>query len=101
MNQTDSRCFWIDQVNRAAVGDINAQHHPTLIGNKSVAGGEFTGSRAMTTAIDNCDLVPMNLLGRKYGPIDDAYSIPNFPVRCIKPLQHFDFIMQHIDAWNS
>ena len=25
MNQTDSRRFWIDNVNRAAVGDVNAR----------------------------------------------------------------------------
>jgi hypothetical protein len=40
-------------------------------------------------------------LGGEYGPIADTDCIPNFPVRRIEPLQHFDFIMRHVDAWNS
>ena len=41
MNQTDSRRFWIDNVNRAAVSDVNAQHDSLLIGDDAIAAGEI------------------------------------------------------------
>ena len=65
MNQPDSRGFLIDNVNRAAVGNVNAQDDAALIGNKSVAAGEFTAHRAVATTIDNLNFVPVNLLGGK------------------------------------
>ena len=102
MNQTDSRRFWIDKVNRAAVGDVNAEHDSLLIGDDAIAAGEkFVIAADTACSIDNCDFISMNLLGGEYGPIADADCIPNFPVRRIEPLQHFDFIMRHVDAWNS
>jgi hypothetical protein len=102
MNQTDSRRFWIDNVNRAAVGDVNAEHDTALIGDDAIAAREkFVIAADTACSIDNCDFVSMNLLGGEYGPIADADCIPNFPVRCIEPLQRFDFIMRHVDAWNS
>ena len=65
MNQPDSRGFLIDNVNRAAVGNVNAQDDAALIGNKSVAAGEFTAHRAVATTTDNLNFVPVNLLGGK------------------------------------
>ena len=102
INQTDSRRFGIDKMNRAAVGDVNAKHNSLLIGDDAIAAGEkFVIAADTACSIDNCDFISMNLLGGEYGPIADADGIPNFPVRRIEPLQHFDFIMRHVDAWNS
>jgi hypothetical protein len=100
MNEPDSRRFWIDKISRAAVGYVNAQHDSLLISDDAIAAGEFMAHRAVAITIDHCDLVSMNLLDGEYGPIADADCIPNFPVRRIEPLQHFDFIMRHVDAWN-
>src|SRR5438477_12473413 len=41
MHQTDSGRFWIDNVNSAAIGDVNTQHDPVLIGDDAVAAGEL------------------------------------------------------------
>ena len=41
MHETDSRRFWIDNVNGATVGDVNAQRGPALIGDDAVAAGKF------------------------------------------------------------
>jgi hypothetical protein len=101
MNQTDSRRLWIDKVSRAAVGYVNAEHDPLLISDDAIAAGEFTAHKAVAITIDHCDFISMNLLGGEYRPIASADCMPNFPVRRIEPLQHFDFIMRHVDAWNS
>ncbi len=47
MNETNSRRFCIDNVNRAAVGNVNAEHDTALIGNDSIAGGEFAAPEAV------------------------------------------------------
>ena len=86
MDQTDGRRFWIDNVNRAAVGNVNAQHDAALIGNKSVAAGEFTAHRAVAITIDNRNLVSVNLLGGEQRPITHADCVANFAMRGIEPL---------------
>jgi hypothetical protein len=101
MNQTERRRFWIDNVNRATIGDINAQHDSTLIGDDAVAGGEFTARRAVAIAIDDCDFVVVNLLGSQQGPIAHADCVANFAMRGFQPLQHFGLIVRNVDAGNS
>src|SRR5205823_960899 len=41
MNQANRRCFWIDNVNRAAIGNMNTKCDLFLIGDDPVATGEF------------------------------------------------------------
>lgn len=41
MNKADSRCFWIDNVNCAAIGDVNAERDSPLIGDQAVASREM------------------------------------------------------------
>ena len=41
MHKTDGRRFWIDNVNRATVCDVNAQRDTALIGDNAVAAREF------------------------------------------------------------
>jgi hypothetical protein len=43
----------------------------------------------------------MYLLSGEQRPIADADRSPNFAMRGIKPLQHFDFNVRNVDAWNS
>jgi len=86
MNQTDGRSFWIDNVNRAAIGDVNAQHDSTLIGDDAIAAAEFAAHRAAATIIDNSDLVSVNLLSGKQRPIADADCVANFAMRGVEPI---------------
>src|SRR5437588_8862602 len=41
MHQTDRRCFRIDDVKSAAVGDVNAERDAALIGDDAIAAGEL------------------------------------------------------------
>ena len=86
MRKTDRRRFWIDNVNCAAVGDVNPQRDATLIGDDAVAAGEFAAHRAAATTIDNCDFVAVNLFGGKERPIADADCVADFAMRGIEPL---------------
>src|SRR5438132_10142246 len=102
MDQTDLWRFRINNVNRAAVGDVNAEHDTTLITDDAIAAWKmFVLAAATACKIDNCDFISMNLLGREQRPVADADCIANSAMRRIQPLQHFDFIMRYIDAWNS
>ena len=70
MNEPDRRRLWIDNVNSAAVGDINAERDPALICNETIASGEMFVR--LDRGIDDCNLVSVNLLGGKQWPIADA-----------------------------
>ena len=43
MYKTDRRCFWIHDVNRATVGDVNSERGMALICDNAVAAGKFLG----------------------------------------------------------
>src|SRR5207245_896819 len=86
MYETDRRRFWIDNVNSATVGNVNAQGNAALIGDNAVAAGEFAAHRAAATGIDNRDFVPVNLFGGEKRPIADADCIANFAMGGVEPL---------------
>jgi hypothetical protein len=101
MNQTDRWRLWIDNVNRAAVGNVNAQCDTPLICDEAVAAAKFTAHRTVATAIDHCDLISVSLFGGEQRPIADADRVADFAMRGLEPLQHLGFIMRNIDAQNS
>ena len=84
MHQSDSRRFWIDNVNSAAVSDMNAERDTRLICNEAVAAGEML--ILVNRSIDNCDLVAMNLFGGKQRPIADSNRVSDFPMHCVESL---------------
>ena len=85
MHQTDGRCFRIDDVKSAAVGDINAERDAALIRDDAIAAGEFAAHRAAATAIDNRDFVSVNLLRGEQWPVAYANCVANFAMRGFKP----------------
>jgi hypothetical protein len=99
MHQTDGWRFWIDNVNRATVGDVNAHRDPGLICNESIAPGEMFVR--IDRCIDNCNLVSVNLLGGEQPPTADANCVANFAMSCLKSPECLGFAMRNIDAWDS
>src|SRR5262249_14776288 len=77
MDQTNRRRFRIDDIDGAAVGDVNPEHNAALIGDDPVATGQLAARRAAATATDHCDFVVVNLFGGKYRPIADADCASN------------------------
>ena len=84
MDETDGWRIWIDNVNSAAVSDMNAERDTRLICNEAVAAGEML--ILVNRSIDNCDLVAMNLFGGKQRPIADSNRVSNFPMHCVESL---------------
>jgi len=84
MEETDSWRVWIDNVNSAAVGDMNAERDTRLICNEAVAAGEVF--ILVNCSIDNCDLVAVNLFGGEQRPIANANCVSNFPMHCVESL---------------
>ena len=101
MHEADSRSLGIDDVNGAAVGNVNAQGDAALIRYDAVTAGKFAAYRAAAPSIENCDLVSVDLFGGEERPIANTDCLPNFAMRGIEPLQRFGFSMQNIDAGNS
>jgi hypothetical protein len=91
MYETDGRRFWIDNVNSAAVSDVNAQRDTALIGDDAIAAWKFFIFAADTaaTTVHNRDFVSVNLFGREQRPIAHADCVANFAMRGIEPLQYF------------
>src|SRR6266567_9349210 len=99
MNQRSSALLSVDQINGAAVGDVNAQCDTALIGDNAVAAGEFPIS--FHDCVDACDFITVNLLGGEQRPIADSNCVANFEMGRFQSLQCFRFIMRNMDARNS
>src|SRR5437870_6582361 len=84
MHQTDGRRFWIDNINRATVRNVNTQRDTAFIRHNAVAAGEtsiFAADTAAATAAAtacNCDFVSVNLFGGEQRPVADADCIADF-----------------------
>ena|SRR6266480_1309836 len=95
MDKTDSWRLWIDDVNRAAIGDVNSKRDTALIRNDAIATGEFFVT--FHWRINQCDFVPVNLFGGKQRPIAESSGIANALMGFFKPRQCFRFIVRDVD----
>src|SRR5438445_5784968 len=95
MDEANRRHFWIDNVNRAAIGHVNAERDPFLIRDQSVTPGEFF--IASDGLIDRRNFVAVNLLGGKQRPISHSDLASQLAMSGVEPLECFGFIMRNID----
>jgi hypothetical protein len=93
MHKANRRRFWIDDVNCATIGDVNAERDATLIGDNAIARGEFAAHRAAATAVDYTDVVSVDLFCGEQRPIPKAGCVANFLMCGVEPLQYFGFIV--------
>src|SRR2546428_2642835 len=91
MNQTNRRPLRIDNVNRAAVGDVNAERDAALVCDQTVAARKFPV--LIERNIDKCDLVAVDLLGsrqrrrdrdRKSTRLNSSHDQISYAVFCLK-----------------
>src|SRR6202171_3443833 len=99
MDKADGRGAWIDNVNGAAIGDMDAERVLSLVGDKPVRASEMFV--CLYGKIDNCNLITMDLLGRQQWPIAYANRAPDFCVGGVQTLQHLFLVMRDLDAGNS
>lgn len=70
MRQTNRGRLWIDNVNCAAISDMDAERNASLVGNDGIATGKFV--IRLNWAIDNRDFVRVNLLDGHERPIRET-----------------------------
>jgi hypothetical protein len=98
MDQANSGRVWIDNVNRAAIGDVNAEREFALIGDEAVVTAEFLVTILGT--IDKSYPVAVDLFGRDERPIAHSQRMAHFAMDRVEPRQHFGFVIRHIDPRN-
>ena len=96
MNEPDGGCLRIDKINCATVSDINAERDPPLICNETIAPGEMFVR--IDRSIDNCNLLPVYLLGSEQRPTTHPDGVTNFAMNRVKSAECFGFVMRDIDA---
>ena len=96
MDETDGRCFWIDNINRATIGDMNAEQNFPLVRDDSVATGEL--SAQSNWSIDNRNFVSVNLFCGKQRPTSHTNFASNVSMRGFESSQCFGFIVRNIDS---
>jgi hypothetical protein len=99
MDEPNRRCFWIDKVDRAAIGNMNTERDLFLIRDDPIATGEFFVAR--DRLIDDRDFISVDLLGGEQRPIRHSNFSTRLAMNSIKPLQRFGFVMGNIDARDS
>ncbi len=106
MHKANRRRFRIYNVNRGTVCDVNAERDTALIGDDAVARGKLAPVNSAEdsgrySAVDNGDIVSVDLFGGEQRPIAKTGCVANFPMCGIEPLQHSGFIVGNVDAGNS
>jgi len=93
MDEADGRRCRIDDVNRATVGNVNAESDTAFVRDNAVARGEFAARRAAATAVDRGDFVSVNLFRGKQRPLADTDCVANFSMGSVEPLQDLGLVM--------
>ena len=96
VDETDGRRFWIDNINRATIGDMNAEQNFPLVRDDSVATGEL--SAQFNWSIDNRNFVSVNLFCGKQRPIFHTNFASNVSMRGFESSQCPGFIVRNVDA---
>ena len=86
----------IDEENRAAISDVNAEANAALVCNHSIAILEafvFPDGR-----LDNSDLVPVDLLRGDEWHISKTTLAANFSVDTVQARERFRLVVRHLEA---
>jgi hypothetical protein len=78
--------FGVDEINCATVGDVNAEGDAPLIRDNAVARGKFEAHKAAAAAIDNGNVVFVDLLSGEQRPIADTDYVANLTMRNVEAL---------------
>src|ERR1043166_9576669 len=99
MREADRRRFRIDNVNGAAIGNMNAERNLTLVCDDRVAAGNRPVR--LNRLIHDGDLVRVNLLDGHQRPVAETGLAPETPVFSVQALQGFGLILTNINSGNA
>ena len=99
MDQADRVAHGIDEINGAAIGDINAEADAALVCDQAITTVEalVPGGRP----IDNGDALAMHLLRGNEGRAAKPVCRSDFPMNAVQPRERFHFIVRHLDAGDA
>jgi hypothetical protein len=96
MHQTARAEALIDQINRAAIGNVNAEANAALICDQAIA--ILEAFVLGNCAVDNSDAVSVNLLrGNKRSGAERMLSA-NFSMNDIQARERFRLVVRHLNA---
>lgn len=96
MHQPDRTEALIDQINRAAIGDINTEANVALICDQAIATLEaFVPGNCI---IDNSNSITVHLLRRNERRGTESMLPSNFQMNAVQSRKRFRFIMRHLNA---
>ena len=99
MNETDRATNRIDEINRTAIGNVNAETDPPLISDDPIAIRETFVRR--DRHIHDGDLFPMDLLrGDERGRAELMFGA-NFSMNTVEPCEGFGLVVRHLEARNT
>jgi hypothetical protein len=95
MHQSNRTALLVDQINRAAVGNVNAEANAALICDQSITilKAFVRGQRL----IDNADITAMHLPRGHERRRTKTIALSNFAMNTIQPGKRFRFIVRHLD----
>lgn len=99
MNETDRATNWIDEVNGATIGDVNAETDSSPIGDDPVAICETLVRRDIH--VDDGNFLPMDLLRGDKRRTPELMFGANFSVNRVEPGKRLGFVVRHFDARNA
>jgi hypothetical protein len=99
VDESDRRRFWIDNVNRAAIGDVNPENNLLLVGDQPIASGEHV--IGVNRMIDNRDFIAVDLLCSEQRPISDSDLATKLAMSRIQSPKGLGFVVRNINAWNA
>ena len=95
MDKPNGLPHWIDEINRAAIGYVNAETGTALVCDQPVATIEAFAPRRVR---DQSDIAAVNLLCGDEGRFREAGFGPDLPVDAIQTSQRLRFVLRHFDA---
>ncbi len=99
VDQANRRRVWIDEVNSAAIRDVDPERDPALVGDESVAPVKM--GVGFNWSVDNCNFASVNLFCGKQRPFGHADCLANVGMSNLEPPERLGFILRHVNPGNS
>jgi hypothetical protein len=99
VDQSDRATNRIHKINRAAIGDVDAEADASLIRHDSIAILEaIVSSRPR---FNYADLFPVNLLRRHKRHRGETVFASDFPMNAVQPRERFRLVVGHFEAGHT
>ena len=98
MHQPNRSLHLIEEINRAAICDVNAKANARLIGDQAIT--TFKTFVPGHRRIDNGDVISMHLPRGHERRGRESMPAADFPMNTIEAGERFCFVMRHADARN-